>query len=81
MKTTSPTFAGLKVHTAVSSGSSSPDMAVHGWNDIKGAGDVLWVFVHGTGLYLLADAYTAVTGKDCGCDGRQRWLNQKIPFK
>ena len=30
---------------------------------------------------LLADGYTAVTGKDCGCDNRQRWLNAHFPLK
>jgi hypothetical protein len=72
---------GIRVRTDVSAGSSDPALAVTGWDDVKGAGDIVWIFTHGTGLYLLADGYTALTGKDCGCDGRQRWLNERFPIK
>jgi len=72
---------GIKVRTTVSAGSSSPELAITCWDDVKGAGDLVWIFTHGTGLHLLADGYTAATGKDCGCDGRQRALNARFPLK
>lgn len=72
---------GMRLATAVKAGSSSPDLAVASWDDVHGVGDIVWIFTHGTGLHLLADGYTAVTGKDCGCDDRQRWLNARFPIK
>jgi hypothetical protein len=45
----------------------------------KGLGDAVADFTHATGLNQLADLYTNVTGKDCGCAARQDALNQLVP--
>ncbi|MBI3913745.1 MAG: hypothetical protein HY327_06115 [Chloroflexi bacterium] len=45
----------------------------------KGLGDVVADFTHATGVNKLADLYTNVTGKDCGCAARQDALNQIVP--
>jgi hypothetical protein len=42
-------------------------------------GDQLAAFSHATGLDHLAILYTQVTGKDCGCQQRQAWLNEVFP--
>ncbi len=55
-------------------------MHVNGWDEVQGLGDAVWVITHDTGIYKLADVYTDVTGKDCGCDARHQWLNEKVPF-
>lgn len=39
-------------------------------------GDAIAEFTHFTGLDKLATAYTQITGKDCGCEARQAFLNQ-----
>jgi len=41
----------------------------------KGLGDLVADFTHATGLDQLAELYTQVTGKDCGCAARQDALN------
>lgn len=45
----------------------------------KGLGDHVADLTRATGLDSLAHAYTHVTGRDCGCDGRRRALNQLVP--
>ena len=45
----------------------------------QGLGDTIADITHLTGLDKLADLYTQVTGKDCGCQERQELLNQLFP--
>jgi hypothetical protein len=46
----------------------------------KPLGDALAVFTRVTGIEWLAERYTEVTGKDCGCKKRQETLNRLFPF-
>ena len=46
----------------------------------QGLGDVVADLAHLTGLDRLADAYTQITGKDCGCAARKEKLNQLFSF-
>jgi hypothetical protein len=43
-------------------------------------GDAVAIFTHATGIDKLADEYTRLTGKDCGCKARQSRLNELFPF-
>ncbi len=45
----------------------------------QGLGDAVADLTHLTGLEQLANTYTQVTGKDCGCQARKQRLNQAIP--
>lgn len=42
----------------------------------QGLGDAVADLTHLTGVDRLAQAYTQVTGRDCGCKARQEKLNQ-----
>lgn len=46
-----------------------------------GLGDTIANITHATGLDRLAEAYTAITGKPCGCKERQEALNKLVPYK
>ena len=46
----------------------------------QGLGDLVAEFTQVTGLDHLAKTYEQVTGKPCGCDARQKALNQLVPF-
>lgn len=46
----------------------------------KGLGDTIAKITHATGLSKLAEAYTRITGKPCGCTSRQEALNKLIPY-
>lgn len=46
----------------------------------QGLGDTVAKFTHSTGLDKLAEYYTRLTGKDCGCDQRRQKLNQWFPY-
>lgn len=46
----------------------------------KGLGDTVAKITHATGLDKLADLYTHVTGKPCGCSERQEALNKLLPY-
>jgi len=46
----------------------------------KGLGDAVASFTHATGLDHLANFYSQVTGKDCGCEVRREKLNQLVPL-
>jgi hypothetical protein len=46
----------------------------------QGLGDSVAEFTHATGLDKLAEKYTEVTGKDCGCSARRDKLNQLFPY-
>jgi len=45
----------------------------------KPLGDMVADVTHATGVDRLAEVYSSVTGKDCGCKARQEWLNQLFP--
>tara|TARA_B100001559_G_C16303385_1_gene530691 strand:- start:193 stop:360 length:168 start_codon:yes stop_codon:yes gene_type:complete len=47
----------------------------------KGFGDTLANGFKMIGVDKLADKYSQVTGKDCGCSKRQEKLNNLIPYK
>ena len=46
----------------------------------QGLGDAVADMAQLTGMNRLAEAYTQVTGKDCGCKARQEKLNQFFSF-
>jgi hypothetical protein len=46
----------------------------------KGLGDTIAKITHATGLDKLAELYTQLTGKDCGCKNRQEALNKLVPY-
>ena len=46
----------------------------------RGLGDTIFKITHATGLDKLAELYTKVTGKDCGCKSRQEALNKLVPY-
>jgi hypothetical protein len=45
-----------------------------------GLGDTVADLTHITGVDQVAQAYTQLTGKDCGCKARQEKLNRLFPF-
>jgi len=47
----------------------------------KGLGDTIAKFTHATGLDKLAESLAeAVGAEDCGCKGRQKYLNEIFPY-
>lgn len=46
----------------------------------QGVGDTIAKFAHGTSLDKLAEMYTKITGKPCGCSNRQDALNKLLPY-
>lgn len=46
----------------------------------KGVGDTIAKITHATGLDQLSQLYTRVTGRPCGCFGRQEALNKLLPY-
>ena len=54
-------------------GSTPPDNS-------RGLGDTVYKITHATGLDKLAEIYTKITGKPCGCDKRQDALNKLFPY-
>lgn len=46
----------------------------------RGLGDTVAKITHATGLVKLAELYTQITGKDCGCKSRQEALNKLFPY-
>lgn len=49
-------------------------------NQSQGLGDTIAKITHATGLDKLAELYTNITGKDCGCHSRQEALNKLVPY-
>lgn len=45
----------------------------------KGLGDVVADVTHTLGIDDVAEAYSEASGKDCGCNARRAWLNEKFP--
>ena len=46
----------------------------------QGLGDAVADLAQLTGMNRIANTYTQVTGKDCGCKARQEKLNQLFAF-
>jgi hypothetical protein len=46
----------------------------------RGFGDTVYKITHTTGLDKLAELYTRITGKPCGCSQRQEALNKLFPY-
>lgn len=46
----------------------------------KGFGDTIAAITSATGLDVLADIYSKITGLDCGCKDRQEALNKLFPY-
>lgn len=49
-------------------------------DESRGLGDTVAKITHATGLDKLAELYTSLTGKPCGCAGRQDALNKLFPY-
>ena len=49
-------------------------------NDPKGLGDTIATVTAATGIDKLAELYTRLTGKDCGCKERREALNKLVPY-
>ena len=47
----------------------------------RGLGDTFAKIIHVTGADKLAQLYTNVTGKDCGCNKRIDTLNKWMPYE
>ena len=51
-------------------------------NKSKGLGDSIEKFTRKTGIKSLTElAMDAMGKKDCGCNKRKQWLNEKFPYK
>lgn len=46
---------------------------------VSGAGDVVEAITKATGIKKAVELF--MEGKDCGCDKRKEWLNQKFPIR
>jgi hypothetical protein len=47
----------------------------------RGLGDTIAKFTHATGIAKAVEVVTDALGiEDCGCGGRQNWLNEAIPY-
>lgn len=47
----------------------------------KGLGDTIAKFTHATGIAKAVEVVTGALGiEDCGCGGRQEWVNNIIPY-
>ena len=48
----------------------------------KGLGDSIEKFTRWTGIKSLTElAMGAMGKKDCGCNKRKKWLNERFPYK
>lgn len=46
----------------------------------RGLGDTVQKITHATGVEKLAEMYTKITGRPCGCSQRQEALNKLFPY-
>lgn len=46
----------------------------------RGLGDTVAKITRATGIDCVARLFTNITGKDCGCKGRQAFLNRLVPY-
>ena len=47
----------------------------------KGLGDTIEKITKATGIRAVVDVVSKALGKDCGCEARKEWLNNKVPYK
>lgn len=57
-----------------------PEEALLRFGD-RGLGDTIKRFTDATGITKIAKVYEKVTGKTCGCPGRQKKLNEWFPYE
>ena len=51
-------------------------------NKSKGLGDSVEKFTKATGIKSLTQIASSYIGnKDCGCNKRKNWLNERFPYK
>tara|TARA_R110000851_G_scaffold243552_2_gene396160 strand:+ start:747 stop:899 length:153 start_codon:yes stop_codon:yes gene_type:complete len=48
--------------------------------NFKGFGDLIAFITKRTGIKRFVNWFSALIGKDCGCDRRQEKMNVKLPF-
>ena len=47
----------------------------------RGLGDTIAKFTHATGIAKAVEVVTEALGiEDCGCGGRQEWMNDLVPY-
>ncbi len=47
----------------------------------RGLGDTIAKFTHATGIAKAVEVVTEALGiEDCGCGGRQEWINDLVPY-
>jgi hypothetical protein len=47
----------------------------------RGLGDTIAKFTHATGIAKAVEVVTEALGiEDCGCGGRQEWINNLVPY-
>lgn len=46
----------------------------------EGLGDTIEMITTATGIKSAVEAYTKITGKDCGCKARKNKYNQKYSY-
>jgi hypothetical protein len=46
----------------------------------KGLGDVIENITEATGIKKAVEKFSEITGIDCGCDERKKYLNEKYPI-
>ena len=47
----------------------------------RGLGDTIAKFTHATGIAKVVEVVTEALGiEDCGCGGRQEWMNGAVPY-
>ncbi len=47
----------------------------------KGVGDTIEKITKATGIKRVVEAVSKLTGKECGCQGRQNKLNNLFPYR
>ena len=44
-------------------------------------GDTIAKFTHATGIAQAVEAVSQIVGVPCGCNERQQWLNEVVPYR
>ncbi len=47
----------------------------------RGLGDTIAKFTHATGIAQAVEAVSQIVGVPCGCNERQQWLNEVVPYR
>ena len=74
-KSTAGAPLGAITHSVVYANNNHPTSVAS-----KGLGDTVEKIAKATGLDKVAQTFTKVTGKDCGCAKRKAALNQAFPY-